>query len=84
MKLIEVKWADAWVNTIDMSVDDAKELEPIIRTSAGWRVAENTKGIILATDYFNNDSEYINTPMFIPWGVVLEYWEYETDEIDNS
>ena len=32
MKLIEVKWADAWVNTIDMSVDDAKELEPIIRT----------------------------------------------------
>ena len=84
MKIIEVKWADAWVDTIDISISEAKKLKPVIRTTVGWRISENKEGIILATDYFNDDKKHINTPMCIPWGIVLEYWEYEIDAIDNS
>tara|TARA_Y100001951_G_scaffold1501_1_gene1025 strand:+ start:267 stop:521 length:255 start_codon:yes stop_codon:yes gene_type:complete len=84
MKIIEVKWADAWVDTIDISISEAKKLKPVIRTTVGWRISENKEGIILSTDYFNDDKKHINTPMCIPWGIVLEYWEYEIDEIDNS
>ena len=84
MKIIEVKWADAWVDTIDISISEAKKLKPVIRTTVGWRISENKEGIIRATDYFNDDKKHINTPMCIHWGIVLEYWEYEIDEIDNS
>ena len=84
MKIIEVKWADAWVDTIDISISEAKKLKPVIRTTVGWRISENKEGIILSTDYFNDDKKHINTPMCIPWGIVLEYWEYEIDAIDNS
>ena len=84
MKIIEVKWADAWVDTIDISISEAKKLKPVVRTTVGWRISENKEGIILSTDYFNDDKKHINTPMCIPWGIVLEYWEYEIDAIDNS
>ena len=82
--IIEVKWEDAWVDTIDIEISEAKKLKPIIRTTVGWRISENKKGIVLATDYFNDDKKHINTPMCIPWGIVLEYWEYEIDESNNS
>tara|TARA_R100001480_G_scaffold58612_1_gene71595 strand:+ start:26 stop:283 length:258 start_codon:yes stop_codon:yes gene_type:complete len=84
MKIIEVKWEDAWVDTIDISISEVKKLKPIIRTTVGWRISENKEGIILATDYFNDDKKYINTPMCIPWGIILEYWEYEINDTDNS
>ena len=84
MKIIEVKWEDAWVDTIDISIAKAKKLKPVIRTTVGWRISENKEGIILATDYFNDDKKHINTPMCIPWGIILEYWEYEINDTDNS
>jgi hypothetical protein len=84
MKIIEVKWEDAWVDTIDISISEVKKLKPIIRTTVGWRISENKEGIILATDYFNDDKKHINTPMCIPWGIILEYWEYEINDTDNS
>jgi len=84
MKIIEVKWEDAWVDTIDISISEVKKLKPTIRTTVGWRISENKEGIILATDYFNDDKKHINTPMCIPWGIILEYWEYEINDTDNS
>jgi len=84
MKIIEVKWEDAWIDTIDISISEVKKLKPIIRTTVGWRISENKEGIILATDYFNDDKKHINTPMCIPWGIILEYWEYEINDTDNS
>jgi hypothetical protein len=84
MKIVEVEWEDAWVDTIDITIDEAKKLKPVVRTSVGWKISENFEGIILATDSFKDDKKHVNTPMFIPWGIVREYWEYEIDDTDNS
>ena len=41
MKIIEVKWEDAWVDTIDISIAEAKKLKPVVRTTVGWKISEN-------------------------------------------
>ena len=37
------------------TISEAKKLKPVIRTTVGWRISENKEGIILATDYFNDE-----------------------------
>ena len=85
-KVIEVKWEDAWIDTDDILITKAKKLKPIMRSTVGWLVADNENGLILSTDIFHSeeDSKYVNTIMVIPKGMIVEYWEYEIDEIDNS
>jgi hypothetical protein len=85
-KVVEVRWGDAWVDTADILLADAKKLKPIMRSTVGWLVADNENGLILSTDIFHSeeDSKYVNTIMVIPKGMIVEYWEYEIDEIDNS
>jgi hypothetical protein len=62
-KVVEVKWGDAWVDTV------------------GWLVADNENELILSTDIFHSeeDSKYVNTIMVVPKGMIVEYWEYETE-----
>ena len=76
--VVEVKWSDAWVDTGDILVSDAKKLKPILRSSIGWLVADNENELILSTDYYHSkeDSQYVNTIMVIPKGIIVEYWEY--------
>jgi len=33
MKVLEVKWEDAWIDTEDFSLKDAKELKPVVRST---------------------------------------------------
>lgn len=77
-KVIEVKWEDAWIDTDDILISDAKKLKPIVRSTVGWLVADNDNELILSTDIFHNnkDSEYVNAIMVVPKSMILEYWEY--------
>lgn len=76
MKVVEVRWDDAWVDTRDISVAKAKALKPVRRTTIGFLIAETEDAVVLCTDKFEDDDRNVNTPMVIPWGMVVGYWEY--------
>jgi hypothetical protein len=81
MKVCEVLWLDAWVDTDDISLKKAIKLQPIKRTTVGFLISENERGVVLSTDYFNKKKiKEVSTPMVIPWGMIEEYWEYEDVE----
>jgi len=77
VKVVEVKWNDAWIDTDDFTVKDAKKLEPIVRSTIGYLISYNSKAVILCTDFFEKDKKTINTPMVIPIEMIIDYWVYE-------
>jgi hypothetical protein len=78
MKIVEVRWWDAFIDTDDMSIKKAKNLKPVERFTVGYLVAENEHGIVLSTDYFPRKTKVteISATMVIPWGMI-EYWEVQ-------
>ena len=80
MKIVEIKWGDAWVDTDDFTLVDARKLEPVIRTTIGFLVAETDKAVVLCTDTYEKDKKTINTPMVIPIDMIEDYWVYEVIE----
>jgi hypothetical protein len=76
MRCVEVKWGDAFIDTCDISIKKAAKLKPVVRSTIGYLVAENSECIILATDKFEKDKKTVHAPMVIPWGMVIDYWEY--------
>tara|TARA_R110000751_G_scaffold246282_1_gene346256 strand:+ start:254 stop:532 length:279 start_codon:yes stop_codon:yes gene_type:complete len=80
-KVIEVKWEDAWIDTDDILIADAKKLKSILRSTVGWLVADNENELILSTDIFHSkkESQYVNAIMVVPKGMIVEYWEYEIE-----
>jgi len=76
-KVLEVKWEDAWIDTEDHLISDARKLKPVLRSSVGYLVADNDNEIILCTDRYHSkkDEEYVNAVMVIPKGMVTRYWE---------
>jgi len=77
MKVVEVKWGDAWVDTDDFSLTDAKKLKPIVRSTIGFLITENKEVVVLCTDFYEKEKKIINTPMVIPKDMIIDYWEYE-------
>ena len=77
MKIAEVVWGDAWIDTDDISIKKAAKLKPIKRSTVGYLVAENKECIVLSTDYFHKDKKQVSAPMIIPWGWILEYHIFE-------
>ena len=77
MKVVEVKWGDAWVDTDDFSLTDAKKLKPIVRSTIGFLITENKEVVVLCTDFYEKEKKIINTPMVIPRDMILDYWIYE-------
>ena len=77
MKVVEVKWGDAWVDTDDFSLTDAKKLKPIVRSTIGFLITENKEVVVLCTDFYEKEKKIINTPMIIPRDMILDYWIYE-------
>ena len=72
--ICEVTWEDAWTDFIDLSVEEAKALGPIVRTTVGFLIdIHEDDGIILCTDYYNGEEDSINTPIYIPFGMVSNY-----------
>ena len=80
-KVIEVQWEDAWIDTDDILITDAKKLKSILRSTVGWLVADNENELILSTDIFHSKKErqYVNAIMVVPKGMIVEYWEYEIE-----
>jgi len=77
MRVFEVLWQDAWIDTHDISIKKAKNLKPVMRTTIGFLVSENEHGIVLSTDYFNkNPVKTVSAPMVIPHGMIEGIWEY--------
>ena len=76
MKVCEVVWLDAWVESGDYSIKRAKKCKPIITSTIGYRVAENEHGGTLATDKYTKDKKNVKIVNFIPWGIIEEYWEF--------
>ena len=77
MKVVEVKWGDAWVDTDDFSLTDAKKLKPIVRSTIGFLITENKEVVVLCTDFYEKEKKIINTPMVIPKDMIIDYWVYE-------
>lgn len=77
MKVVEVKWGDAWVDTDDFSLTDAKKLKPIVRSTIGFLITENKEVVVLCTDFYEKEKKIINTPMIIPRDMIIDYWVYE-------
>jgi len=75
--IMQVEWEDAWIDTEDHLIDEAKKLKPILRSSVGYLVADNDNEIILSTDRYHSKKEkgYVNAVMVIPKGMVTRYWE---------
>ena len=80
MKIAEVKWGDAWIDTSDFSLADAKKLKAVVRTTAGFLIEENSEVVVLCTDFYEKDKKTINTPMVIPRDMIIDYWIYEVLE----
>lgn len=78
-KVVEVVWGDAWIDTKDISVKRAEKLKPVKRRTVGYLIAENEDGIVLSTDSYDDEPDTVNGPMFIPHGMVIEYWEYRSE-----
>ena len=76
MRVVEVKWQDAWIDTDDMTLSKAKKLKPVIRSTVGYLVNDCEDWVVLSTDKFEKGKE-ISAPMVIPKGMILEYHEYE-------
>jgi len=76
-KVVVVKWGDAFIDTSDFELKTAKETTPVWRYTAGFFIAKNQHGIILATDIYDKKEDGAAAKMFIPWGMVDNWWEYE-------
>jgi len=77
MKVVEVRWGDAWVDTDDFTLEEAKKLKPIVRSTIGFLLIENDQAVVLCTDFYEKDKKTINTAMVIPRDMILDYWIYE-------
>lgn len=72
-----VEWEDAFIETDDFSLQEGRKTEPVYRSTVGFLVATNDKGIVLATDEYKKKSDGFAARMFIPWGLVLDWYEVQ-------
>ena len=79
MRIVEVCWHDAWIGTNDLKISKAVKLTPVVRTTVGFLVAEKKDCLVLSTDRFHKGKE-ISAPMVIPMGMIVDWWEYVSEE----
>ena len=83
LPVVEVHWEDAWVDTGDYSLEEARKFSPVIRKTVGYLVNVTDECIVLATDLYKESKSLdvqkntINTPMIIPWGMVIKWYELD-------
>ena len=80
MKICLVEWGDAWVDTKDITKAEAKKLKSVKRQTIGFFAEETDEGLVLCTDLYSEDKDELNTPMFIPWGMIIDWFELEIEE----
>lgn len=75
-----VTWDDAFIDTDDFDLKDAKKTKGVKRHTVGWLIHKNKRGVVLATDYYQKKKEGFNAKMFIPWGWVTDLYILEESE----
>ena len=80
MKVAEVHWDDAHVTTSDMSIKKAQRQKPVRTITVAYLVAENSHGVVLATDIYPDDVKNVKIVNFIPWGIITDHYIYEDQE----
>ncbi len=83
LKVVEVRWLDAWIDVDDIKIKKAKKLKPVVRSTIGYLVDDSGDRIVLCTDTFEKGKE-VSAPMVIPWGMVTGYWVYEDKDTDKD
>ena len=73
--IAEGYWGDAWIDSKDYSLNDAKKLKPIQRKTVGYLINKTEDALILVTDLFLNEKDTVNTTMVIPLGMVSEWYQ---------
>ena len=77
LPIAEVIWEDAWVQTEGSPAKEAMRLDRVLRSTLGYKVGDTDECLILATDLYSNDKNTFNTPIVIPWDMVIGCWEFE-------
>ena len=77
LPIAEVIWEDAWVQTEGSPAKEAMRLDRVLRSTLGYKVGDTDECLILATDLYSKDQNTINTPIVIPWSMVIGCWEFE-------
>ena len=77
MKMVEVVWDDAHVDTGSISIRKAAKVRPIRTRTLAYLVAENDEGVVLAADIYPKMPKEAAIINFIPWPMVVEYWELQ-------
>jgi hypothetical protein len=84
MKIVYIKWGDAWVDgSKDFTETEAELFEPITRTTVGYYVTENHNCLVLATDYYDEEKSY-NCPMVIPKAWIFSIHYVEIADLNNE
>lgn len=78
MRVAEVIWDDAFIDTEDIKIKKARNLKPVRRSTVGYFITSNDECIVLATDYFHpgksaKEIKEASAPMVIPMGMVIEW-----------
>jgi len=78
MLIAVIKWGDAFIDTDDFTLAQARKTEPVYRTTVGFLIAKNKHGYVLATDrYAKKVDGHASARMFIPNGMVVSIEEIE-------
>ena len=75
--IAEILWEDSWTETKDFSITDTSTFRPVVRSTVGYLIEETEECVILATDLYEKEQHLANTPMIIPWGAILAFWEFD-------
>ena len=77
-KIAQVIWEDAWIDPKDVTLKEAMEFLPVLRSTVGYVISkDNEECLILSTDIYEKHPDVINTPMIIPWSAIIQWWEYD-------
>jgi hypothetical protein len=71
-RIVLVSWGDAFIETSDFILEEAKETEPVYRKTVGFLITRNQHGLVLATDTYDSINDTFAARMFIPKGMVTD------------
>lgn len=76
-QLVVVEWFDAWTDgTEPVTLADARvEHEPKVITTIGWCLYQDSRGIKIANEHYNDDELY-RGQTFIPAGMIKSVTPY--------
>lgn len=79
MTPVVVQWLDAFIETSDFKKKDAKKTKGVRRYTVGFFICETEDGVVLATDYYDKKKDGFAAKMFIPWGMIEDWYDLKGD-----